>query len=74
MSNKLGNRFNSDGNDMMAVMELYNHMKNDSRDNGINMFDANEELVNGSNMFSHFYKFIKKHIIITKSNDQIIPV
>ena len=62
------------GNDMAGVMEIYTKMKNDSRDNGINMFNANEDLVNNSNMFSHFYKFIKRHIIITKSSDQILNV
>lgn len=69
---KIGYQKSAD--DMMAVMELFNRMKTDAQDNGVKMFDANEEMVNGSNMFSHFYKFIKRHITITKNNDDILPV
>ena len=65
---------NNDSQDMTHFMHLYDKMKDDSLENGINMFNENNEHVNNQNMFSYFYQFIKKYIIITKNNDKIIDV
>ena len=60
--------------DMMCISEIYNKMQDDVKSNGINMLNANDNNVNNMNMFTFFCKFIKKYIIITKSNDDIINV
>jgi len=65
---------NNDSQDMTHFMHLYDKMKDDALENGINMFNENNEHVNNQNMFNYFYQFIKKYIIITKNNDKIIDV
>ena len=65
---------NNDSQDMTHFMHLYDKIKDDALENGINMFNENNEHVNNQNMFSYFYQFIKKYIIITKNNDKIIDV
>ena len=50
--------------DMVDVINLFDRMQTDSRDNGLNMFNANDENVNGRNMISYFYQFIRKYIVI----------
>ena len=65
---------NNDSQDMTHFMHLYDKMKDDAQENGINMFNENNEHVNNQNMFNYFYQFIKKYIIITKNNDKIIDV
>jgi hypothetical protein len=64
----------SDNSDMTPFMHLYDKMKDDSLENGVNMFNENNENVNTQNMFSYFYQFIKKYIIITKNSDKIIDI
>ncbi len=68
------NRIDRVNDDLSGIIELFNRMKQDTRDNGINMFNANDEFVDDNNMFSFFYKFIKKHIHIIKKGDDIINV
>ena len=60
--------------DMICLTEIYNKMQDDIKNNGINMLNANDNNVNNMNMFAFFCKFIKKYVIITKSNDDIINV
>jgi hypothetical protein len=60
--------------DMVDVINLFDRMQTDARDNGLNMFNANDENVNGRNMISYFYQFIRKYIIVTKSKNDIINV
>ena len=60
--------------DMVDVINLFDKMQTDSRDNGLNMFNANDENVNSRNMISYFYQFIRKYIVITKSKNDIINV
>ena len=57
--------------DMNQVMELFNNMQKDVRDNGINMLNADNNEVNRTNMFSFFYQFIRKYISynINKNKD-----
>jgi hypothetical protein len=49
-------------------------MKDDALENGIHMFNENNENINNQNMFSYFYQFIKKYIVITKDTTKIIDV
>jgi len=65
---------NNDTSDMTPFINLYNKMKDDSLDNGINMFNETNINVNTQNMFSYFYQFIKKYIIITKNTENIMDV
>jgi hypothetical protein len=65
---------NNDTTDMTPFMHLYEKMKDDSLENGINMFNENNENVNTENMFSYFYQFIKKYIVIIKNSDKIIDI
>ena len=65
---------NNDTSDMTPFINLYNKMKDDALENGINMFNENNENVNNQNMFSYFYQFIKKYIVITKDTEKIIDV
>jgi hypothetical protein len=60
--------------DMFDVINLFDTMKTDSRDNGLNMFNANDENVNGRNMINYFYQFIRKYIVVVKSKNEIIKV
>ena len=60
--------------DMVDVINLFDKMQTDARDNGLNMFNANDEHVNRSNMLNYFYQFIRKYIVITKSKNDIINV
>ena len=60
--------------DMVDVINLFDRMQTDSRDNGLNMFNADDENVNGRNMISYFYQFIGKYIVVTKSKNDIINV
>ena len=60
--------------DMVDVINLFDRMQTDSRDNGLNMFNADDENVNGRNMISYFYQFIRKYIVVTKSKNDIINV
>ena len=60
--------------DMVDVINLFDKMQVDARDNGLNMFNANDENVNSRNMISYFYQFIRKYIVITKSKNDIINV
>ena len=60
--------------DMVDVINLFDRMQTDARDNGLNMFNANDENVNNRNMISYFYQFIRKYIVITKSKNDIINV
>jgi hypothetical protein len=60
--------------DMVDVINLFDRMQTDARDNGLNMFNANDENVNGRNMISYFYQFIRKYIVVTKSKNDIINV
>ena len=60
--------------DMVDVINLFDRMQTDARDNGLNMFNANAENVNGRNMISYFYQFIRKYIVVTKSKNDIINV
>lgn len=60
--------------DMVDVINLFDRMQTDARDNGLNMFNANDENVNSRNMISYFYQFIRKYIVITKSKNDIINV
>ena len=55
---------NNDTSDMTPFINLYNKMNDDALENGINMFNENNENVNKQNMFSYFYQFIKRYIII----------
>ena len=59
---------------MVDVINLFDRMQTDSRDNGLNMFNADDENVNGRNMISYFYQFIRKYIVVTKSKNDIINV
>ena len=65
---------NNDTSDMTPFINLYTKMNDDSLDNGINMFNENNENVNTQNMFSYFYQFIKKYIVITKDTSKIIDI
>ena len=65
---------NNDTTDMTPFMHLYEKMKDDSLENGINMFNENNENVNTENMFSYFYQSIKKYIVIIKNSDKIIDI
>ena len=40
----------------------------------INSALTNNENINNQNMFSYFYQFIKKYIVITKDTNKIIDV
>ena len=60
--------------DMVDVINLFDRMQTDARDNGLNMFNADDENVNGRNMISYFYQFIRKYIVVTKSKNDIINV
>ena len=63
-----------DNSDMTTFINLYNTMKDDALENGIHMFNENNENINNQNMFSYFYQFIKKNIIINKDTEKIIDV
>ena len=65
---------NNDTSDMTPFINLYNKMRDDALENGINMFNENNENVNNQNMFSYFFQFIKKYILITKDTEKIIDV
>ena len=65
---------NNDTSDMTPFINLYTKMNDDALDNGINMFNENNENVNTQNMFSYFYQFIKKYIVITKDTSKIIDI
>ena len=65
---------NNDTSDMTPFINLYNKMSDDALENGINMFNENNENVNNQNMFSYFFQFIKKYILITKDTEKIIDV
>ena len=65
---------NNENIDMEPFINLYNKMKDDALENGINMFNENNENVNTQNMFSYFYQFIKKYIVITKKPENIMDV
>jgi len=65
---------NNEKIDMTPFINLYNSMKDDSLENGVHMFNENNENINTQNMFSYFYQFIKKYIIITKDTSKIIDV
>jgi hypothetical protein len=65
---------NNENIDMEPFINLYNKMKDDALENGINMFNENNDNVNQQNMFSYFYQFIKKYIVITKKSEKIINV
>ena len=65
---------NHENTDMEPFIQLYNKMKDDALENGINMFNENNGNVNQQNMFSYFYQFIKKYIVITKKSEKIINV
>ena len=65
---------NNDTSDMTPFINLFNKMNDDALENGINMFNENNENVNNQNMFSYFYQFIKKYILITKDTENIIDV
>ena len=65
---------NHENTDMEPFIHLYNKMKDDALENGINMFNENNGNVNQQNMFSYFYQFIKKYIVITKKSEKIINV
>ena len=65
---------NNENNDITPFINLYDTMKNDAIENGINMFNENNDNINNQNMFSYFYHFIKKYIIINKKPDNIIDV
>ena len=65
---------NNDTSDMTPFINLYNKMRDDALENGINMFNENNENVNNQNMFSYFYQFIKKNKIINKDTEKIIDV
>ena len=60
--------------DMNDVIDLFKTLQNDSINNGVNMFNANEPNVNSNNMISHFYQFIKKYIVIVKNKDEIVNI
>ena len=60
--------------DMMCISEIYTKMQDDAKNNSIHMFNASDNNVNNMNMFTFFCKFIKKYIVITKSNDDIVNV
>jgi len=65
---------NNENTDMEPFINLYNKMKDDALENGINMFNENTDNVNQQNMFAYFYQFIKKYIVITKKPEKIIDV
>jgi hypothetical protein len=62
--------------DMNQVMELFNNMQKDVRDNGINMFNSDNHEVNQNNMFSYFFQFIRKYVSsnIAKNKEQLDDV
>ena len=60
--------------DMVDVINLFDRMQTDARDNGLNMFNANDENVNGRNMISYFYQFIRKYVVVVKSKNDVINV
>lgn len=74
MSNKIISNKQDTIIDMSHVLELFNTMQKDAIDNGINMFNSHTTEVNRHNMGTYFYQFIKKHITITKKNDDVINV
>jgi len=59
---------------MDNVIELFKTFQNDSINNGVNMFNAHEPLVNSNNMLNHFHQFIKKYISVVKNTDEIINI
>ena len=65
---------NNENTDMEPFINLYNKIKDDALENGINMFNENNDNVNQQNMFAYFYQFIKKYIVITKKSEKIIDV
>ena len=65
---------NHENTDIEPFIHLYNKMKDDALENGINMFNENNDNVNQQNMFSYFYQFIKKYIVITKKAEKISHV
>jgi hypothetical protein len=64
----------NDSTDIIPFINLFDTMKNDAIENGINMFNENNNDVNSQNMFSYFYQFIKKYIVITKKSENIMDV
>ena len=64
----------NDSTDIIPFINLFDTMKNDAIENGINMFNENNDNVNQQNMFAYFYQFIKKYIVITKKSEKIINV
>ena len=60
--------------DMVDVINLFDKMQTDARDNGLNMFNANDENVNGRNMLNYFYQFIRKYIVAVKTKNEVINV
>ena len=65
---------NNDTSDMTPFINLFNKMNDDALENGINMFNEHNENINNQNMFSYFYQFIKKYIVITKDTSKIIDI
>jgi hypothetical protein len=45
------------------VLVLFNRMKEDAKQNGVRMFDADEYLVNDRTASIFFYQFIKKYVV-----------
>ena len=64
----------NDSTDIIPFINLFDTMKNETMENGINMFNENNNDVNPQNMFSYFYQFIKKYIVITKKPENIMDV
>jgi hypothetical protein len=57
------------------VTELFARMKEDAIENGVNMFNCNDSLVNNRNMIIYFYQFVKKYIVDTQTKDgEIVSV
>ena len=60
--------------DMVDVINLFDTMKTDARDNGLNMFNANDGNIDDRNMLSYFFQFIRKYIVIVKSKHDVVNV
>lgn len=58
--------------ELESVIDIFDKLQKDAKDNGISMFNANDSFVNNQNMLPFFHQFIKKYVF--DSNSKMGPV
>lgn len=63
------NHYNNSSNKQTTTLylsdatDLYEMLKEETINNGLNMLNSNDEIVNSGNIFSYIYQFVKKYIV-----------